>query len=310
MGELVVREWRGAVYGCVIPASEELLYSRRMHWLASLLRVVLSAGLVLSFAGRSCEQQSSESASHLGFDRNEYPGDEAMATLRKQFVFVGYWLSPPPGGQTNNWSGKREKLAEQGYGFALLYVARPGGSLKTASAASAAGEADAKRATGNAKKEGFGEGWAIFLDVEEGGRFNDPRHAYFRAWAETLTREHYRPGFYCSGMVVKESGGTKVISSDDIRASLGSVDAVYWVFNDACPPSPGCVSNKEPEPPQTSGVSYAAMWQITRSPREDTAKNCPGYYVKDKSCYAAIDTAKKWHLDLDVASSTNPSGPK
>jgi len=105
MGELVVREWRGAVYGCVIPASEELLYSRRMHWLASLLRVVLSAGLVLSFAGRSCEQQSSESASHLGFDRNEYPGDEAMATLRKQFVFVGYWLSPPPGGQTNNWSG-------------------------------------------------------------------------------------------------------------------------------------------------------------------------------------------------------------
>lgn len=281
-----------------------------MRSLASLLRVALSAWLVLSFAARSYEQQANDDTSYLGFDRNDYPGDEGMVVLRRQFTFVAYWLSPPPGGKTNGWSGKRETLAAQGYGFALLYVGRPGGSLKTVSGASAAGEADARKAAESARKEGFGEGWAIFLDVEEGGRFNDAQHAYFRAWAETLRRQHYRPGFYCSGIEVNEAGGTRIISADDIRASLGSMDAAYWVFNDACPPSPGCVNKRESAPPRMSGVAYAAMWQITRSPREDVAKNCSGYYVKDKSCYAAIDTAKKWFLDLDVASSANPSSPK
>jgi len=246
---------------------------------------------------------------HLGFDRNEYPGDEAMATLRKQFAFVGYWLSPPPREKTTGWAGKREKLAAQGYGFVLLYAGRPGSSLKSTQAGAMAGEVDARKAVELARKEGFAEGWTIFLDIEEGGRFDDAGHAYFRAWAEGLGRGHYRPGFYCSGIAVNEDGGSKIISADDIRAHLGSIDASYWVFNDACPPSPGCVNLKEAPPPSKSGVAYAAVWQISRSPKETVAKNCSGY-AKDKSCYAAVDTARKWFLDLDVANSANPSAPK
>ena len=246
---------------------------------------------------------------YLGFDLNEYPGDEAMATLRNQFTFVGFWLSPPPREKTNSWEGKREKLAAQGYGFVLLYAGRPESSLRSAQAGSAAGEADAKKAAELAKKEGFGDHWTIFLDIEEGGRFNDAGHAYFRAWTQSLAREHYRPGFYCSGMVINEEGGTKIISADDIREHLGGIEAAYWVFNDGCPPSPGCVNPKEVPAPAASGVAYAAVWQITRTPKESTARNCAGY-AKDKSCYAAIDTAKKWFLDLDVASAANPSSPK
>jgi len=272
----------------------------------------LAMGLSLTLSVESYGQQASpeeEGKAYLGFDRNEYPGDGAMAELRKQFVFVGYWLSPPPGGSTNEWKGKREKLATEGYGFVLLYAGRPEDSLKKTQAATAAGDADAAKAAKQAKSEGFDAGWTIFLDIEEGGRFSEVRHAYFRAWAAALVREHYRPGFYCSGMAIHEEGGTTVISAGDIRAHLGEIDAAYWVFNDMCPPSPGCVNPKEVPTPATSGVAYATLWQITRSPKESTAKNCGGY-AKDKSCYAAVDTARKWFLDLDVATSANPSAPK
>src|SRR5579875_2705389 len=32
-----------------------------------------------------------------GFDRNDYPGDDAMLSLRASFAFTGYWLTNPPG---------------------------------------------------------------------------------------------------------------------------------------------------------------------------------------------------------------------
>jgi hypothetical protein len=280
-----------------------------MRQRGSLARIALAAAVVLGGAEKSNEQQKQDSALHLGFDRNEYPGDEAMETLRKQFAFVGYWLSPPPGEKTNSWKGKRGKLAEQGFGFALLFAGRPGSSLGAMAAAAAAGEADAKRAVETASREGFAEGWLIFLDVEEGGRFSDAAHAYFRAWAGALTREHYRAGFYCSGIVVNEGGGSKVISADDISAHLGAGEAAYWVFNDACPPSPGCLNPKELPPLRLSGVAYAELWQIARSPKEDVARNCRGYAGRN-SCYAPVDTAKKWFLDLDVARLANPSAPQ
>ena len=56
-----------------------------------------------------------ESNFYLGFDRNDYPGDQALAQLRKPFSYTGYWLSLPPGAKTNSWSGKRATLAARGF---------------------------------------------------------------------------------------------------------------------------------------------------------------------------------------------------
>jgi len=59
--------------------------------------------------------------------------------------------------------------------------------------------------------------------------------------------------------------------------------------------------------PSSSGVKDAMVWQFTRSPRKkETAARCGGY-AADENCYAAVDAAKKWHLDLNVAASSNPS---
>ena len=49
-----------------------------------------------------------EKGPFLGFDRNIYPGDDALPILRETFAYSGFWLGPPPGEKINTWKGKRE----------------------------------------------------------------------------------------------------------------------------------------------------------------------------------------------------------
>ena len=251
--------------------------------------------------------QSGAGRGYLGFDRNEYPGDAGMRELRKEFAFAGYWLTPAPGEKTNSWAGKRRTMEELGYGFLLLARGRSVGAVRTAASAKQKGIVDAQEAARRAKMEGFGGGAIIFLDVEDGGRLPAPYHAYLRAWADELVKMGYRPGVYCSGIVVDEGGGVTIVTADDIRKNEAPREFAYWVFNDACPPSPGCVSVQNPPLPSASGVKDAAVWQFVRSPREkETAGKCSGY-AADANCYVAADAARKWHLDMNVAGSANPS---
>ena len=58
---------------------------------------------------------------YIGFDRNVYPGDEALAKLRNIFRFTSYWLNNPPGENANTWAGKRALLKSRGFGFLVLF---------------------------------------------------------------------------------------------------------------------------------------------------------------------------------------------
>jgi hypothetical protein len=243
----------------------------------------------------------------VGFDRNQYPGDDALPILRNSFSFASYWLSPPPGEKNNSWIGKRGLMKAQGFGFLLLYQGRTSGQLPYKKDSIEAGLADARAAADAARREGFPEGSVIFLDVEEGGRFFGGYHAYLRSWAESLKKEKFRPGIYCSGIVVDEGEGSTIISADDIQAHIGVADVVYWVYNDACPPSPGCGSQENPPSPSASGVAYASVWQYVRSPRDKkVARHCRGY-ANDGNCYAPGDAAHLWFLDENVATKSDPS---
>jgi hypothetical protein len=244
---------------------------------------------------------------YLGFDRNDYPSDAVMGLLRKQFSFTGYWLTPPPEEKTNSWGGKRKLLEAQGYGFLLLARGRALNKVRNAPAAQQMGTADAREAARSAKAEGFPAGAIIFLDVEDGGRLPGPYHAYLKAWADELVKLDSRPGVYCSGIVVDEGQGVTIVTADDIRTNEAPRQFAFWVFNDACPPSPGCVSLSNPPMPSASGVKDAAVWQFVRSPREkESAARCPGY-ASDENCYAAADAARIWFLDMDIAATANPS---
>ena len=74
------------------------------------MRTIASLLLLLLFLPGAAAPQSEPAKSFLGFDRNDYPGDEAMKLLRKEFAFTSYWLGNPPQTKSNSWSGKREFL--------------------------------------------------------------------------------------------------------------------------------------------------------------------------------------------------------
>lgn len=282
----------------------------RLFKFVPLVLMLACSGIALSFAWNDTQaEKSAAPRTFLGFDRNEYPGDAALPVLRKTFAFSSYWLSAPPGEKTNSWTGKRAMLQAQGFGFLLLYQGRTSGQL-TKQICVDAGLAGAQAAAAAARREGFPEGSRIFLDVEEGGRFSEGYHAYLRSWVESLKNEKYRPGIYCSGIAVDEGGGSRIISADDIQRHIGVADVVYWVYNDACPPSPGCVVPKNLLAPSSSGVAYAAVWQYVRSPRErKVARHCPGY-ARDGNCYAPGDMRRQWFLDMNVATTADPSAAR
>jgi glycoside hydrolase-like protein len=273
--------------------------------------LLIFSGIALCFARiDSHATESSETHNFPGFDRNQYPGEAALPLLRKSYSFASYWLSSPPGEKSNSWTGKRSVMKSQGFGFLLLYRGRTSGELPYKKDSIDAGLADAQGAAAAARREGFPDGSVIFLDVEEGGRFFPGYHAYLRSWAESLTKEKFHPGIYCSGIVVDEGEGSTIISADDIRAHIGVADVVYWVYNDACPPSPGCGVSQNSPAPSASGVAYASVWQYVRSPREKkVARHCRGY-ASDGNCYAPGDAAHKWFLDENVATTPDPSAPR
>jgi hypothetical protein len=247
---------------------------------------------------------------YLGFDRNIYPGDDAMKSLRHDFAFTGYYLSPPPGEKANTWAGKREFVRSLGFGFLALYRARPERDLKDAKTAASLGEADAHATAEAAKHEGFPENTIIFLDIEEGGRLSPSYHSYIQGWLWTLTQIGYQGGFYCSAIPVKEDAQTSITTADDIFDFLWKKSRAFtiWAYNDACPPSPGCTFPQTPPSPKLSGISDADVWQYTQSPRrmEFSAHCAPGYHT-DGNCYAPSDTAHTWFLDVDSATSADPS---
>src|SRR4029077_15704454 len=219
-----------------------------------------------SASGPSTGARAARSA-YLCFDLNAYPGDAALPILRKTFSFAGYWLSAPPGAKQNTWIGKRERVLSEKFGFLILFNGPQSSELRSSAQATSRATADAAKAATAAKKEGFPAGAIIFLDVEEGGRLAPKYHAYITAWVDALARAGYRSGVYCSGMPVNEGPGVTITTADDIHKNLGKDDSASFIYNDACPPSPGCVVPHNPPPSSASGIPYAAVWQFAQSPR-------------------------------------------
>ena len=246
---------------------------------------------------------------YFGFDRNEYPGDPLLLALHRSFAYTGYWLNNPPGDSGNTWTGKRAILKSNGFGFMVLYNGRLDAQL-TGKDAAPLGRSDALDAISAAKREGFAPDAIIFLDQEEGGRLLPEQSAYLFAWVEAIRASQYKPGVYCSGILVPD-GSSKISTARDILSHEGNRPLALWVANDACPPAPGCVIPKKHLAPATSGISQALVWQYAQSPRRQFARQCAASYAADSSCYAPrTPHSPQTFLDLNVSSSPDPSGPR
>lgn len=90
------------------------LVSDAMHEVTQLTDVALAARA----------KSGAPAGRHLGFDTYAYPGDDVMEAWRNEAVpyeWVGYYL-PAPCHKGSSWSGKRERLADMGWGMAVIYV--------------------------------------------------------------------------------------------------------------------------------------------------------------------------------------------
>ena len=243
----------------------------------------------------------------LGFDRNDYPGDATLDVLRKTFTFTGYWLNAPPGESTTSWTGKRETLRKHGFGFLVLFNGRLDKGLHASEDARRMGMNDALEAEETARAEGFPRGTVIFLDQEEGGRMLPEQLQYLYAWVDGVSAGGYRAGIYCSGIRDNAVGGG-VITAQDIRENAGPRRILLLVYNDACPPSPGCVFSSKGITPSNSEIAFASVWQIAQSPcRKNLTANCRETYSADGNCYSPGLARYGIFVDVDVATSADPS---
>lgn len=251
------------------------------------------------------------SPQHLGFDRNLYPGDDRLPSLRKHFAFTGYWLNNPPGETTNTWRGKRDLLLRHNFGFLLLFNGRLDAEILKAERRKTnpetLGKQDADLAVAAAQREHFPPGSILFLDQEEGGRLLAEQSSYLFAWTEAIASSAYKPGIYLSGQPVEDSPGKTITTAQDVREQIVARhlhSIAFFVYQDSCPPSNGCTVS----PPSifAAGTPDVAAWQFAQSPRrpENTAA-CRKTYAADNNCYAP--GVPKIYLDLDVATSDDPS---
>ena len=244
--------------------------------------------------------------SYLGFDRNDYPGDAALKSLRQTFAYTGYWLNNPPGEKSNSWIGHRAAVESAGFGFLVLFNGRLYAELKSVPNAQRLGKFDAQAAASSARREGFPHGAIIFLDQEQGGRMLPAQKAYIYAWVDGIIAAGFRAGIYCSGQVSPDE--QHAVTAIDIRQSAGSREITYWAINDACPPSPGCAFAPRPPSPSQSGIDFAEVWQFAQSPqRKDVAGHCTSY-GRDANCYPpGMSSAQGLYIDVNSATSPDPS---
>src|ERR1700733_1897840 len=117
--------------------------------------MVAASAITLVPTAISQSHSASDAVAYLGFDRNNYPGDENLKVLRQTFSYTGYWLNLPPSASTNTWSGKRLRLQAAGFGFLVLLNGRLFNELKSVSYARKLGRSDAQKAVAAARREGF-----------------------------------------------------------------------------------------------------------------------------------------------------------
>ncbi len=225
--------------------------------------------------------------SYLGFDRNNYPGEQNLKALRQTFAFAGYWLNRPPSASVNTWLGKRQKLEAAGFGFLVLFNGRLYAELKTVSRATALGRSDARVAVSTAHRDGFPGNTIIFLDQEQGGRMLPEQKAYIYAWVDGVNS---LPDFVPES-TARASPPKKITAPPSLRRTTfartpAGRKIVYFVTDDACPPAPGCVFPSKPPIPAESGIDFADVWQFAQSPRrKDVSAGCPATHNRDGNCY-------------------------
>ena len=123
------------------------------------------------------------------------------------------------------------------------------------------------------------------LDVNGTAQFDDGG----LPWNEALTAAiHEVVREDCVAVV---SADLPRVTAEDIRRNAGGRKINYWIVNDSCPPSPGCTVSRKDLLPESSGLSFADVWQFSQSPkRTDFASGCSATCLKTLQSFNGTPT--------------------
>ena len=195
------------------------------------------------------------SGRHLGFDTYAYPGDQAMRAWRQEdgapYEWVGYYLPSAPCHKGESWSGKRQTLAEMGWGLAVIYVGQQVWS-------------------GTPRQRVVRTKW-VTKTVKQVRRVNGKRvtrRVKKKVPVRYVTYARAQPGQSCSTHLVSGARGIKDANDAIARASREGFPKGTVVFLD--------IERMERTP--TAMRDYYKAW--TRRILQDGTYR-PGYYVHD-----------------------------
>ena len=192
---------------------------------------------------------------HLGFDTYAYPGDDAMRAWRQEdgapYEWVGYYLPSAPCHKGESWSGKRQTLADMGWGLAVIYVGQQVWS-------------------GTPRQRIVRTKW-MTKTVKQVRRVKGKRvtrHVKKKVPVRYVTYARAQPGQACSTHLVSGARGIKDANDAISRAAREGFPKGTVVFLD--------IERMEKTP--TAMRDYYKAW--TRRVLEDGTFR-PGYYVHD-----------------------------
>lgn len=230
------------------------------------------AGLQSDLAQLASNTSGATAGRHLGFDTSDYPGDRTMRTWKESgapYEWVGYYL-PAPCHRDEGWSGKRQTLADMGWGMAVIYVGQqtwdrtPKPNSKAADRAVRAGKrCDANFVSGprgvtegadaiaRTTAEGFAKGTIVYLDIERMERMPQTMRDYYRAWTRQLLADgRYVPGVYVHA---HNAGAVYEDLVAEYRAAGVAAEPPMWVAS-------GRGFHREAAPTDV-GHHFAGVWQ-------------------------------------------------
>lgn len=276
-------------------------------------------------AGPTAPKPPTNATSYAGFDISGYPGDAAMQAWKyptSPFTWVGYYF-PAPCHRDTTWSGKRATIASMGWGTAAIYVGQqdwtqiltrvpdtwmpaltpgehtplsvraladlaPGSAPIEATSPSCSsslltipeGTSEATDAADKMAANGYPTGSVVYLDVEYVRTVSPQLLAYYRAWLTGILADgRYRAGVY----MAKTNAQILHDAAVDVYKTAGRADTpIFWIAG-----SNGFTTSSDPT---DIGLSYASLWQGLF----DVSRFYGGWSLT---------------IDLDVASSADPSAP-
>lgn len=192
-----------------------------------------------------------------GFDSSEFPGVAEMAWLKNNTnaVWCGYYLGPAPSHRSASWMGQRTMLKDAGWGLAPLYVGQqingPGSHIVNGSQ----GTIDGSNAVRLLKADGFVKDTCVYLDLEDGPPFAQPRTDYVASWVDAVMAAGFQTGVYCSHAFAS--------NVHSLRPGLR-----VWAFKvDTTSEHPFPGTNFPDMHPAGSGYPGAYIWQIAQNCR-------------------------------------------